>query len=607
MMNWPQHLVSVIVPAHDAAATLADTLESLLVQTAQGWEAIIVDDGSRDRTAAIARAYAERDPRIRLISQAQAGEGGARNAGIAQATGEWLLFLDSDDWLDPSAIESFGAALSPGVEGVIARWQRVMADGTRLDDAFRQDPGTLFETTARFCPFAIHACLVSRARVEQAGGFDTRLTVGADWDLWQRLARAGTRFVSIDDILAFYRTRPQSAGVNVPKLVESGVRLITLGHSSDPRVRAPDPRFAAGAPADQLPSALFGFISWPAGMLLGTGADAAPLVEAVRGYSCPGLDPAAVAQSIFSAAMLPSSHAPSQWATLWPSVAAKLRLYLRTLEEASGASGLAERAELVLAGMILEASPGTADLSIGPVARTAIELGNPVRDRKVEPGVARLMCVFLYDGEELGRNVLPVSDGRVSAESIARAAAEHHGWEMLGRYFGRHIYPGLEFRPNGEGVDVYRNGCALQSGLPSGYGERSALLHDAIGWPLLLQELAGPPPAARNDSADADEVVVPLASPAGAEPWQVEILQPFSNLRMLQQEMTVDLRLCGEHVEFTRLKPSDGKISATRLHAVVMECGYGLAKIAVRNALIGVPLGDPRSLRERLIERAEAN
>jgi hypothetical protein len=71
--------------------------------------------------------------------------------------------------------------------------------------------------------------------------------------------------------------------------------------------------------------------------------------------------------------------------------------------------------------------------------------------------------------------------------------------------------------------------------------------------------------------------------------------------------MTVDLRLCGEHVEFTRLKPSDGKISATRLHAVVMECGYGLAKIAVRNALIGVPLGDPRSLRERLIERAEAN
>jgi hypothetical protein len=117
---------------------------------------------------------------------------------------------------------------------VIARWQRVMADGTRLDDAFRQDPGTLFETTARFCPFAIHACLVSRARVEQAGGFDTRLTVGADWDLWQRLARAGTRFVSIDDILAFYRTRPQSAGVNVPKLVESGVRLITTG----PRARS---------------------------------------------------------------------------------------------------------------------------------------------------------------------------------------------------------------------------------------------------------------------------------------------------------------------------------------------------------------------------------
>lgn len=65
--------VSVIIPAHNAAGTLAETLESLRAQTFTGWEAIVVDDGSSDGTAAIAASYAEKDPQIRTVSQPKMG------------------------------------------------------------------------------------------------------------------------------------------------------------------------------------------------------------------------------------------------------------------------------------------------------------------------------------------------------------------------------------------------------------------------------------------------------------------------------------------------------------------------------------------------------
>src|SRR5438045_6025761 len=99
--------VSVIIPAYNASATLAETVESLLAQTCSHWEAIIVDDGSDDDTVAVAKSFAERDMRIRVVRQPHQGISAARNTGIDQARYEWLLFLDADDWLLPRALERF--------------------------------------------------------------------------------------------------------------------------------------------------------------------------------------------------------------------------------------------------------------------------------------------------------------------------------------------------------------------------------------------------------------------------------------------------------------------------------------------------------------------
>lgn len=92
--------VSVVIPVYNIAAHLCQCLDSVVGQTLTDLQIICVDDGSTDESPAILAEYAERDPRIRVIRQDNAGPGAARNTGLSQATGEYLIFLDSDDWFE---------------------------------------------------------------------------------------------------------------------------------------------------------------------------------------------------------------------------------------------------------------------------------------------------------------------------------------------------------------------------------------------------------------------------------------------------------------------------------------------------------------------------
>ncbi|MDW3024301.1 MAG: glycosyltransferase family 2 protein [Alphaproteobacteria bacterium] len=94
-------VVSVIIPVYKAEKFLRRCLDSLIAQTFIDWQAICIDDGSPDRSPAILDEYAARDTRIKVIHRANAGVSSARNLGIENADGEYIHFLDADDWIDP--------------------------------------------------------------------------------------------------------------------------------------------------------------------------------------------------------------------------------------------------------------------------------------------------------------------------------------------------------------------------------------------------------------------------------------------------------------------------------------------------------------------------
>jgi Glycosyl transferase family 2 len=345
--------VAVVIPARQAEATIAACLDSLLAQTFSRWEAIVVDDGSTDATASIAARYAAIDVRIRVITQRPCGISRARNAGIAATSSEWLLFLDADDWLLPLALERLTAAgNAPSLDAVYGGWVRVTPGGQQIAEPYTPDERTIFVTLAGFCPFAIHACVVRRQAVEQLEGFDPSLQSCEDWDLWQRVARTGARFVAITDVVACYRMRPHSASRDALRLLDDGLRTIDIGHGPDPRVARPHPAYAAGVPQASRAAARLTFVCWIAGLLLGRGDDPLDALTPVRDDRAPALSPANVAQSLFTATLLPTCRAPAAWLTMWPRVQLPLGRFLDALETQAGANGLATAARRRLEALI---------------------------------------------------------------------------------------------------------------------------------------------------------------------------------------------------------------------------------------------------------------
>ena len=117
--------VSVVIPVYNAEAHIRDCLDSIRAQTLPQWEAILIDDGSKDSSGRILDEAAERDPRFRVIHQENGGVSRARNAGIEAATGKYLLFVDADDLVTPEYFaEMVGAAETYGTDLVLCGYDR---------------------------------------------------------------------------------------------------------------------------------------------------------------------------------------------------------------------------------------------------------------------------------------------------------------------------------------------------------------------------------------------------------------------------------------------------------------------------------------------------
>ena len=112
-------MISIIIPVYKVEAYLPQCLDSILAQTYTNYEVILVDDGSPDDSGAICDEYAEKDERIRVVHQKNSGVSVARNVGIEQANGEWITFIDSDDWVSPNYLKNFRLDDAEGLDLVI--------------------------------------------------------------------------------------------------------------------------------------------------------------------------------------------------------------------------------------------------------------------------------------------------------------------------------------------------------------------------------------------------------------------------------------------------------------------------------------------------------
>ena len=121
MINKQQN-ISIIIPAYNRAKIIPATLDSILAQTYQNWECIVVDDLSKDDTKAVVQQYVEKDCRFRLLTnERKKGAQGARNTGILHAHSEWVICFDSDDTMRPQYLERMVAAIDDESD-VIACW-----------------------------------------------------------------------------------------------------------------------------------------------------------------------------------------------------------------------------------------------------------------------------------------------------------------------------------------------------------------------------------------------------------------------------------------------------------------------------------------------------
>lgn len=129
-------LVSVIVPCYQNGKTLEKTIRSIQAQSERSWELICINDGSKDDTGDVLDRLALTEPRMRVIHQANGGVSAARNAGLAQATGEWVTFVDADDWLLVDALARMLALVDDQTDIICGAYAMRYLDEDREEEIY---------------------------------------------------------------------------------------------------------------------------------------------------------------------------------------------------------------------------------------------------------------------------------------------------------------------------------------------------------------------------------------------------------------------------------------------------------------------------------------
>jgi teichuronic acid biosynthesis glycosyltransferase TuaG len=211
-------LVSVIMPAYNAEKFLPETIDSVLKQSYQNWELIIVDDESNDGTAALIKEYQSKDHRIKYFWQKNGRQGKARNHGIREAKGKYLAFLDADDvWLADKLqrqlklINDFNVDLVFGYSYLIEGDQRTEKKIGRGKGLYQHNDAISF--LVNHDAFIMSTVLCKAEVVLKAGSFieNREIQYCEDWHLYIKLAFNGVSMYTDGEVVSYYRISDMSA------------------------------------------------------------------------------------------------------------------------------------------------------------------------------------------------------------------------------------------------------------------------------------------------------------------------------------------------------------------------------------------------------------
>ena len=197
-------LVSVIIPTYNRWPMIVEAVQSVLAQTFEAFELIVVDDGSIDNTA---RRLSSSDSRLKIFSQPHAGVAAARNAGVAISLGKYIAFLDSDDLWSPAKLEIQADFMERNSGVHICQTQEIwIRGGVRVNPKarHRKPSGDIFRRSLELCLISPSAVMMTKELFYWVGGFDESFPVCEDYDLWLRIAARHPVFL-IDTPLATKR------------------------------------------------------------------------------------------------------------------------------------------------------------------------------------------------------------------------------------------------------------------------------------------------------------------------------------------------------------------------------------------------------------------
>lgn len=228
-------LISVIIPAYNAQKTIQETINSVLEQTFTDWELIVIDDGSQDDTVKVVKNIT--DPRIKIFSYPNARQAVSRNRGLAQATGDYIAFLDADDQWSADKLEAQFNTLKANPSAAVAySWTNWIDESSQFlrRGGYPQFNGNVYSQMllGNFLENGSNPLIKSQA-LAKIGNFDPALTPAEDWDLYLRLA-ACYQFALVPAAQIFYRVSAESASSQLVNLELACLQVVKKAFEQAP-------------------------------------------------------------------------------------------------------------------------------------------------------------------------------------------------------------------------------------------------------------------------------------------------------------------------------------------------------------------------------------